>query len=71
MRCLGAIGVLEMREPVDMKRLIPLFVKEGVWIRPFGRLVYVMPPFGIISDDELDELLRGLTNVIEHYPTND
>lgn len=70
-RCLGAIGVLEMREPVDMKRLIPLFVKEGVWIRPFGRLVYVMPPFGIISDDELDALLRGLTNVIEHYPTND
>ena len=69
-RCLGAIGVLEMHDPVDMRQLIPLFVQEGVWIRPFGRLVYVMPPFGIISDDELDILLTGLKNIIEHYPTN-
>ncbi|MDO4771586.1 adenosylmethionine--8-amino-7-oxononanoate transaminase [Porphyromonas sp.] len=67
-RCLGAIGVLEMHKPVNMAKLIPLFVQQGIWVRPFGRLVYIMPPFGIISDAELDALTAGLTHVINNYP---
>ncbi len=63
-RCLGAIGVVQMHEPVDMKRLPFAFVEEGIWVRPFGRLVYLMPPF-IIKDDELE----GIFDLIaEEFP---
>lgn len=63
-RVLGAIGVVEMQEPVDMGSLIPKFVHEGIWIRPFGRLVYLMPPFLAITDEELQHLIQGLRNVL-------
>lgn len=63
-RVLGAIGVVEMQEPVDMGTLIPKFVHEGIWIRPFGRLVYLMPPFLAITDEELQHLIQGLRNVL-------
>jgi adenosylmethionine-8-amino-7-oxononanoate aminotransferase len=46
-----------------MARVQPLFVGEGVWVRPFGRLVYLMPPF-VISDDELAALTAALSRVV-------
>jgi adenosylmethionine-8-amino-7-oxononanoate aminotransferase len=50
-RVLGAIGVVELERPVDMRRVMPAFVARGVWVRPFGRLVYAMPPFVTPPED--------------------
>ena len=62
-RVLGAIGVVEMKQPVDMERIQPAFVEAGVWVRPFGRLVYLMPPF-VIDDDDLQALTGALCSVL-------
>lgn len=58
-RWLGAIGVVELYQPVDMATIQKTFVDMGVWIRPFGTLVYIMPPF-IISQQELRQLTSAI-----------
>ncbi len=62
-RTLGAIGVVELKQPVDMRTMQPRFVELGVWVRPFGRLVYLMPPF-IIGPDDLEFLTAQVTQVV-------
>jgi len=64
-RVLGAIGVVELTSPVDMQTIQPLFVDAGVWIRPFGKLVYLMPPF-IIQNDDLETLTTSIVDVVSN-----
>jgi len=63
-RVLGAIGVVELHSPVDMAVIQKQFVDRGVWVRPFNRLVYLMPPF-IMRDDELDILTSAVYDVVK------
>lgn len=62
-RVLGSIGVVEMNQPVDMAKFQRQCVEMGIWVRPFGRLVYVMPPY-VISDDDLTTLVRNMLQII-------
>lgn len=63
-RVLGAIGVIETKEPVDVAWMQRLFVERGVWIRPFWKLVYIMPPY-IIEEAELKKLCKAMCEVVE------
>lgn len=65
-RTLGAIGVVELNEEVDLGFMTPEFIKEGVWVRPFLNLVYIMPPF-VTTKEELTHLTTAIFNVIQRY----
>ena len=62
-RVLGAIGVIELNRCVDMETIQAQFVERGVWVRPFGKLVYIMPQY-IITDNELEYLCKTLIEVV-------
>ncbi|MEG2219067.1 MAG: adenosylmethionine--8-amino-7-oxononanoate transaminase [Muribaculaceae bacterium] len=63
-RILGAIGVIEMKQPIDLGLFQKECVEKGIWVRPFGKLVYIMPPY-IISDNELLELITKLLDIVK------
>ena len=60
-RVLGAIGVIEMKNDVDSAEAQRFFVERGVWVRPFGRLVYIMPPY-VISDEDLKTICEAMVD---------
>lgn len=62
-RAIGAIGVIETREPVDLASFQRECVRRGIWVRPFGTRVYIMPPY-IISDDDLRYLIENMTAIL-------
>jgi len=62
-RVLGAIGVLEMKQPVELATLTPKFVEAGIWLRPFGKLVYTMPAY-VMENDDLDQLTSAIYPVL-------
>lgn len=62
-RVLGAIGVIEMEQSVDMKTIQPACIEHGIWLRPFGKLVYIMPAY-IMTNSELEVLTCGILKVL-------
>jgi len=63
-RVLGAIAVVELDCPVDMMDLPYQFVEQGVWVRPFGRLIYLMPPY-VIDDADILTLTRAVSKIVQ------
>jgi adenosylmethionine-8-amino-7-oxononanoate aminotransferase len=64
-RVLGAIGVIELNQAVNMPRIQQAFVDAGCWVRPFGKLVYLMPPY-VIDDHSLQHLMNSIHDVLKH-----
>ena len=62
-RCMGDIAVIEMKQPVNLAEIQKKFVEQGLWVRPFGKLVYLMPPF-IMTDTQIEQLMRGVFGVL-------
>ncbi|AIL70330.1 adenosylmethionine--8-amino-7-oxononanoate transaminase [Vibrio vulnificus] len=63
-RWLGAIGVVETHRPVNMETVQALFVEQGVWIRPFGKLIYMMPPF-ISEPAHIEQLVNAIETALQ------
>lgn len=63
-RALGAIGVVELKKSVDMRKFQDALAARGVWLRPFGRLLYTMPPY-IIDDGDLKTIARAMVETVE------
>jgi adenosylmethionine-8-amino-7-oxononanoate aminotransferase len=63
-RIIGAIGVIEFEHPLDMKLVQEKLIENGVWLRPYGKLLYTMPPY-VINDEELLTIIKAM-RVIAH-----
>ena len=63
-RALGAIGVIEVKRDVNLRKAQKFFVDKGVWIRPFKNLIYIMPAY-VITEDELDKLIWAMIKIVE------
>ncbi|MEQ9402490.1 MAG: adenosylmethionine--8-amino-7-oxononanoate transaminase [Cyclobacteriaceae bacterium] len=64
-RILGAVGVIELTDPVDVVKAQKFFVETGVWIRPFRNLIYIMPPY-VISKADLTQITKAMTDYCTH-----
>ena len=63
-RVLGAIGVVEMEEKIDTQELMPKIIEKGVWLRPFGNIIYLTPAF-IITREDLSKLTYAICEIIK------
>jgi adenosylmethionine-8-amino-7-oxononanoate aminotransferase len=63
-RVLGAVGIVELKDPIDLSTMQQAFVDKGVWIRPFRNLIYIMPPY-IITPQQLSQLTQAIFEVIK------
>ena len=61
-RVLGAIGVIELERPVDLRVATPVALEHGVWLRPFRNLVYAMPPY-VCTPDEIAQITAAMVGV--------
>jgi adenosylmethionine-8-amino-7-oxononanoate aminotransferase len=62
-RVIGAIGVVELISNINMERTQNRLIELGVWLRPYGKLLYTMPPF-VINDDELFKITNAIKTVV-------
>ncbi|RUO44192.1 adenosylmethionine--8-amino-7-oxononanoate transaminase [Aliidiomarina taiwanensis] len=65
-RVFGAIGVVEMKTPIDVAKAQAFLVKQGVWIRPFGTLLYIMPPY-IATEQDIQQLTQAIAAFCQHF----
>lgn len=63
-RVLGGIGVIQLKEDINLGEFQKLCIKEGVWIRPFGKNAYIMPPYLAVSDDQVEKLCDALLKIV-------
>jgi adenosylmethionine-8-amino-7-oxononanoate aminotransferase len=68
-RVLGAIGVVELDHAVNMRSISERFVELGVWLRPFGRLIYLMPPY-VIEESDLRILSSAVESLVNDLPVS-
>lgn len=62
-RILGAIGVVEMKQAVDVAKVQKQLIEQGVWLRPFGKLIYMMPPY-IMQDESIIKMCNAIKSIL-------
>lgn len=70
-RVLGGIGVIQVDRPIDLGRFQKQCIEEGVWIRPFGKNAYIMPPYLAVTDSQLHRLCDALLRLVSKCRVNE